>query len=131
MFVQVWRNYFPHPAKAPPADPYWLAGINRTAMPQTRQAILRENPLSLWEDGQASTFPVLVLFGEHDIDGSETRRVAARYLNAAHVRLAGTVHLPWFQAPDRFAALLRSFYETAAPPASPQASQPSQEGLTS
>jgi proline iminopeptidase len=131
MFVQVWRNYFPHPAKAPPADPHWLAGISRRAMRQTRQAILRENPISLWEGGQTTAFPVLVLFGEHDIYGSETQRVDAHYPQAAHIRLAGTVHLPWLQTPDRFAALLRSFYETAASPASPQASQQSQERVTS
>ena len=45
--AQVWRNYFPDPAKAPPADPRWLAGISRTAMHQTRQAILHQDPMLL------------------------------------------------------------------------------------
>lgn len=118
--AQVWRQYFPNPAKAPAADPDWLAGVSRSAMLQTRQAILRENPTSLGEGARRTTFPVRVLFGEHDIYGSEAQRVDAHYPQAVHIRLAGTVHLPWLQAPDQFAALLREFYGATVFPASAQ-----------
>lgn len=126
--AQVWRNYFPDPAKAPPADPRWLAGISRTAMQQTRQAILHKDPLLLREDTSTMAFPVLVLFGEKDIYGSEAQLVDARYPQAVHIRLEGTVHLPWIQAPERFTAILRSFYGTAVIPSSLNESRPLHEG---
>jgi proline iminopeptidase len=129
--AQVWRNYFPDPATAPPADPRWLAGISRRAMQQTRQAILREDSMLLLEGANRAAFPVLVLFGEKDIYGSEAQLVDARYPQAEHIRLDQTVHLPWIQAPERFAALLRSFYETAAPPAAPQRDRSLKEGGSS
>jgi pimeloyl-ACP methyl ester carboxylesterase len=126
--AQVWRNYFPDPAKAPPADPRWLAGIGRTAMHQTRQAILQEDPMLLQEGASTTVFPVLVLFGEKDIYGSEAQLVDARYPQAMHIRLDGTVHLPWIQAPERFTAILRSFYDTAVIPSSRSESRPFPEG---
>jgi proline iminopeptidase len=129
--AQVWRNYFPDPTKAPAADPHWLAGISRRAMHQTRQAILQEDPTALREGARTTAFPVLVLFGEKDIYGSEAQLVDARYPQAVHLRLEGTVHLPWIQAPDRFAAILRSFYETTAFPASLQGNQSPKGGVSS
>jgi proline iminopeptidase len=126
--AQVWRNYFPNPAKAPAADPRWLAGIGRTAMYQTRQAILQEDSMLLREGTSATAFPVLVLFGEKDIYGSEAYLVDTRYPEAVHIRLDGTIHLPWIQAPDKFAAILRSFYDTARLPSSPSESRLLSEG---
>src|SRR2546421_3910312 len=122
--AQVWRNYFPDPGKAPPADPRWLAGISRTAMHQTRQAILHSDPMLLLEGASKAAFPMLVLFGEKDIYGSEAHLVDTRYPQAVHIRLDGTIHLPWIQAPDRFAAILRSFYDTTTFPSSPSESRP-------
>ncbi|HKW21995.1 MAG TPA: alpha/beta hydrolase [Ktedonobacterales bacterium] len=119
MFAQIWRNYFPDPRQAPPADPRWLAGISRSAMRLTRQAILHMDPSLLCEIAATPAFPVLVLFGGNDIYGSETRLVAARYPQAANYRLEGTVHLPWLQSPDRFASILRGFYDTVAGVAEP------------
>jgi proline iminopeptidase len=129
--AQVWRNYFPDPATAPPADPRWLAGISRRAMQQTRQAILQEDPMVLLEGARKAAFPVLVLFGDKDIYGSEAQLVDARYPQAVHIRLDQTVHLPWIQAPESFAALLHSFYETAAFLAAPQGNRPPEEGGSS
>jgi proline iminopeptidase len=126
--AQVWRNYFPDPAKAPPADPRWLASIGRTAMYKTRQAILQEDPMLLRKGASTMAFPVLVLFGEKDIYGSEAQLVDARYPQAVHIRLDGTVHFPWIQAPERFTAILRSFYDTAVIPSSRSESRPLPEG---
>jgi proline iminopeptidase len=126
--AQVWRNYFPDPAQAPAADPRWLEGISRTAMHQTRQAILHEDPMQFQEGASTTALPVLVLFGERDIYGSEAQIVDARYPQAVHIRLNGTVHLPWIQAPERFTAILRSFYDTAVIPSSLNESRPLHEG---
>ncbi len=71
-------QYFPDPAQASAADPRWLEGINRTAMHQTRQAILHEDPMQFQEGASTTAFPVLVLFGEKDIYGSEAQLVDAR-----------------------------------------------------
>jgi pimeloyl-ACP methyl ester carboxylesterase len=126
--AQVWRNYFPDPAKAPPADPRWLASICRTPMYKTRQAILQEDPMLLRKGASTMAFPVLVLFGEKDIYGSEAQLVDARYPQAVHIRLDGTVHFPWIQAPERFTAILRSFYDTTVIPSSRSESRPLPEG---
>jgi pimeloyl-ACP methyl ester carboxylesterase len=82
----------------------------------------------LREDTSTMAFPVLVLFGEKDIYGSEAQLVDARYPQAMHIRLDGTIHLPWIQAPDRFAAILRSFYDTPTLPSSPSEIRPLHEG---
>jgi pimeloyl-ACP methyl ester carboxylesterase len=56
-------------------------------------------------------WPVLVLFGEHDIYGDEIGRVFCRFPAAEHIVLPGSGHLPWLQAPAAFATLLRRFYD--------------------
>jgi pimeloyl-ACP methyl ester carboxylesterase len=97
-------------------------------MHQTRQAILHEDPMLLLEGTSKAEFPMLVLFGEKDIYGSEAQLVDTRYPQAVHIRLDGTIHLPWIQAPDRFAAILRSFYDSPTLPSSPSESWPPHEG---
>ena len=75
-------------------------------------------PMQFQNGASTTGFPVLVLFGEKDIYGSEAQLVDARYPQAVHIRLDGTVHLPWIQDPEKFTAILRSFYDTAVIPSS-------------
>jgi proline iminopeptidase len=111
LFRRVWRNYFPNPRQAPPADAAWLRGVNGRAMAATADALARAAGSCLPSAADGQRWPVLVLFGEQDIYGDEIGRVFCRFPAAEHIVLPGSGHLPWLQAPAAFATLLRGFYE--------------------
>lgn len=117
LFRVVWRNYFRDPRRAPPADERWLAGVNGRAMSATARTVRRTGAEALPDARSSGAWPVLVLYGEHDIYGDGVEVVFARFPAARHIILGGSGHLPWLQAPEAFAEVLRQFYPMAAPTA--------------
>lgn len=106
---RVWRNYFPDPRSAQPADPEWLAGLHAEPMRQTTRALRDADPVLLDGIGDAQ-IPVLVEFGGDDIYRTADSVLRRRFPRARHVTLERSGHLPWLQASEDFQGLLEGFY---------------------
>ena len=115
LLMRVWRNYFPDDASAPAADVTWLDGASSTAAVKTTAAIRAAETNMLDGLGSRLKAPVLLVYGEHDIYGASKALVATRFAPAHVTILKDCGHLPWLQAPEAFASLLRDFYSTVAP----------------
>jgi len=115
MLTRVWRNYFPDPASAPAPDPAWLRGAHSSAAIKTVVAVRRANSSRLDGLGSRLAAPVLVVYGDDDIYGPSTTHVRSRFPMAQQAILGHCGHLPWIQAPEAFASLLREFYICVTP----------------
>ena len=66
------------------------------------------------EDLQRISQPTLFLWGKDDPFGStDSGRTAAELISDAHIEVAGTGHLPWWDEPDKCARLIRAFVSNA------------------
>jgi proline iminopeptidase len=108
MIAHVWRNYFDPPQSAPIPSEEWLAGVHSRPIFATRQAALTADASDL---RGLETVPVLIIFGERDIYGHTTERLAARYPNARVVIIPGAGHVPWLQNRPAFAEAIISFFD--------------------
>lgn len=104
----VWRNYFRPPSSAPEPDADWLAGVRTKPIHSTRKAALRAEAAEL--SPARSDREVVILFGEHDIYGSTTEPLFARYPSARRVVLPDCGHVPWLQSPGAFRDELCRFF---------------------
>ncbi len=109
LMARVWRNYYPDPRSAPPADAAWLAGIRAPAYREASKALGTADPGLLRGIGDLD-LPVLVEFGGDDIYLTAAEVLRRRFPNAKHETLAESGHLPWLQDTERFRALLAGFY---------------------
>ena len=114
VLAQVWRNYFPDPHAAPPADPTWLAGSRSVAARKTVAAVIGAPASTLERLGDAVTVPLMVVYGQDDIYGSCVDDVEERFPGARHVRLEDCGHVPWIQAPERYFGLMDRFHSLNA-----------------
>ena len=115
---RVWRNYFPEPDEAPPADQAWLNGSRSIAARATVAAVVAA-PASLLDGlGATTSAPVLVVYGDDDIYGGSAEQVRHRFPGARQVLMEDCGHLPWLQAVDRFFDLMQEFLSATAPRAS-------------
>lgn len=110
MLARVWRNYFPDPAAAPPADAAWLSGARSSVAIKTVAAVRRASASRLDGLGSRLAAPVLVVYGDDDIYETSPEHVRTRFPNAQHAILDHCGHLPWIQGAEAFAALLSGFY---------------------
>jgi proline iminopeptidase len=115
---RVWRNYFPEPDEAPPADQAWLDGSRSVAARATVAAVVAAPGSLLDGIGEATSAPVLVVYGDDDIYGESAEQVRQRFRGARHVPMEDCGHLPWLRAPDRFFDLVEEFLSATAPRAS-------------
>jgi proline iminopeptidase len=110
VLAQVWRNYFPDPHAAPPADPTWLAGSRSVAARKTVAAVIGAPASTLDRLGAAVSAPLMVVYGRDDIYGSSVDVVVERFPGARHVRIEDCGHIPWIQAPERYFGLMDRFH---------------------
>jgi proline iminopeptidase len=105
-----WRGWFAEPGAAPPPDKDWLA----TARSRPEAAVARILPGTTSGALPASVsapYPVLVLYGEHDLYGAAARETLRdRFGEARHVLVKGAAHVPWLEQPAAFQRELRGFY---------------------
>jgi proline iminopeptidase len=109
LYGALWRGWSGS-AQSPPPDAAWLAGArSRPEVKATRAAARATSevlPAAL-----AAPYPVLVLYGEHDLYGEAAREtVRDRFGAARHVVLSGAAHLPWLEKPAAFERELLAFY---------------------
>jgi proline iminopeptidase len=109
MMARVWCNYFDPPRSAPPPSPEWLSGVYSRPIFATRSAALAAKASDLCGLGSV---PVLIIFGESDIYGQTTERLAARYPGARVVVIPRAGHVPWLQNRAAFADILCEFFES-------------------
>jgi proline iminopeptidase len=106
----VWRSWFSDPSLAVPLDERWFEGVRARAgrlQDKALRAAGRDLP-GRWE----TVFPMLVLYGDDDVYGPSAQDVVRlRFPRASQFTLTECGHLPWLEAPDACAALLRHFYE--------------------
>jgi len=108
MMARVWRNYFNPTQTAPLPPPEWLSGVHSRPIFATRGAALTANASDL---RGLERVPVLIIWGEDDIYGHTTARLAARYPGARVVVIPGSGHVPWLQSPVAFSRVVDDFFE--------------------
>jgi predicted small metal-binding protein len=88
--------------------------VSARAARATGRALLRHPDDALARDDAGR--PTIIVFGEHDIFGRGSEIVLDRFPSAEQYVLGDCGRVPWIQAPDRFADIVRRFY--GAPPRS-------------
>jgi proline iminopeptidase len=107
MMTRVWCNYFDPPESALPPSAEWLAGVHSRPIFATRRAALAAKVSDLHG---LDSVPVLIVFGESDIYGATTQRLATRYPSAQVVVVPRAGHVPWLQNPAIFSDLVIDFF---------------------
>jgi len=110
LYKQIWRSYFTGHSTKPRINPHWLRGIKRHAVRHTFMAICQNDAGQMKPVKLPAHVPVLVLYGDHDVFGPEIQTVFNRYPWARKEIIPLCGHVPWFQNPIAFAALLYHFY---------------------
>ncbi|MEV4508539.1 alpha/beta hydrolase [Dactylosporangium sp. NPDC049525] len=107
--IALFSLFFGHPARLDPAA--CVADVDAlVAAPGFRAARAAFAGHRFGEPGRLASIPVTVAWGSRDaiLPAFQARRAAVALPSARHVRLAGCGHLPFSDAPDTCASLIRT-----------------------
>jgi proline iminopeptidase len=117
LFCQIMKNYYYDPRTAPDPPERFLTGISSRALFETKAAFLehavQHSPVSL---SPSSSVPVLTVFGDDDIYGSDMVEAFRTNKGALGDRgqsmvLVNCSHLPWKSQPQKLLQILQDFYQ--------------------